>query len=74
MGETVRLSEGLTERGVFPPGLQVDAEQDTGPAPGSDRSRIAAGKQIMRKDENRNTFLHTGVLDVAVCSGPDGDK
>lgn len=42
----VRLSEGLTERGVFPPGLQVDAEQDTGLVPGSDRSRIAAGKQV----------------------------
>lgn len=42
----VRLSEGLMERGVFPPGLQVDVEQDTGPAGGSDRSRIAAGKQV----------------------------
>lgn len=42
----VRLSEGLTERGVFPPGLQVDVEQDTGPVAGSDRRRIAAGKQV----------------------------
>lgn len=70
-----RLSEGLTKHRVFPSGLQVDVEQDTGPVAGSDRSRIAAGKQVrdstISQFHNQSSSLtrvtHKSCLTTGVC-------